>query len=304
VCGDLVSRHHRFIGVRPRLGYWFDDEHDFGLEVSAFFLERDSSNFSVKPTPTFFARPYVNAVDHSPGAEIVSGTLPDGAVRRGGINVYGRNELFSQEISAMREWRHGQAIRWQILAGARFAQLRNRLDITATGYDEPELAVLYGVTDHFQTFNKFHGGQVGLWAEYQAGCWFVNLAGSIALGGNDQLVRTKAQRMVQTPTSQDIQPLGLYILPTNSGAFGRTVLDGIAEFRATIGWQPRECLRIQFGYTIFEWLNTIKSGDQIQPINTNQILGTPYQGPAQPTIPFKEATYWAQGVSVGLELSW
>lgn len=47
--GSIMSRHDRFIGVRPTLGYWFNEEETVGLEATAFFVERDSSILHIKP---------------------------------------------------------------------------------------------------------------------------------------------------------------------------------------------------------------------------------------------------------------
>jgi hypothetical protein len=43
----LVTRHDdRFNGLRVYLGYWLDNAQTLGVEGSAFFLERDSTQFS------------------------------------------------------------------------------------------------------------------------------------------------------------------------------------------------------------------------------------------------------------------
>src|SRR5688572_25147641 len=43
--GRLTSRHDRYIGVRPEIDWWLDDEHTVGVQANAFFLERDSTHF-------------------------------------------------------------------------------------------------------------------------------------------------------------------------------------------------------------------------------------------------------------------
>jgi hypothetical protein len=298
---SLISRHHRFIGVRPTLGLWLDPCHQWAVEASAVFLERDSSVFSIKPTTSFLARPYLNA-DGSLGAEIFAGPLPDGTVRLGGVNVYGRNEFFTQELNLLRNLTPGEESHWQTIIGFRAAQLRNRLDITATGYDEPELTTLYGVEDHFQTFNKFFGGQAGMRGLWRMGRCSVQVGSTLAIGGNEQIIRTKARRLVQT--SLDDRPVGLYVLPSNTGSFQQTVFDILAEVRAELAWDVTDWLQLRVGYALIHWQNTVKSGNQIDLVNTDQILGEPFDGPARPVIPFDQESYWAQGFSIGLRVIW
>ena len=48
------------------------------------------------------------------------------------------------------------------LLGGRFLQMRERLDLTGTSKVLPVESTLYGVTDQFNTFDKFYGAQVGL----------------------------------------------------------------------------------------------------------------------------------------------
>ena len=139
--GDMQSRHDRFIGIRPRLGYWFNDEQTFGLEASGFFLERDSSILHIKHVTTPLYQLYVDANTGQWAAEQFAGEFPSGVVRNGSIQVYGRKELFGQDLRGLSLLQADDTWRWYAVAGAKFLQLRNQLNVVMTGLDEPDCFV-------------------------------------------------------------------------------------------------------------------------------------------------------------------
>lgn len=302
--GSIASRHDRFIGVRPTLGYWFDDQQTKGLEISAFFLERDSSILHIKRVTTPLFRLYTDAETGETEAYQFAGLLPNGVTRRGSIQVYGRKEIYGEDIRGLFQIQESDTWRWYGIAGAKFLQFRNQLNITTTGYDEPELNVLYGVEDNFFTYNRFYGGQLGLRAETKSGDWFLNGTASCALGGTEQRIKTWGSRLVQTPLSYDRRPVGLMVQYTNTGDSTRWVFDAVPELTVNLGYSPRDWFSIQVGYSFLFWMNTLRASDQIDSVNTEQINGPDFTGPARPIIPWKESSFWAQGLSIGAELRW
>jgi hypothetical protein len=303
--GNLRSRHDRFIGVRPTLGYWFDDQHDLGVEASAFFLERDSSVFSIKNSTLPLFRPYIRADDGQPDAEQFAGLMPNGIMRLGSVNVYGRKEVFGEDLRFLKQLTESTDCHCYAVVGAKFLQFRNRLNIVATGYDEPALNVLYGVEDDIFTYDRFYGGQLGVRVEYESGCWTLQSTVSTGLGGNEERIRAYGSRLVQTPVSIDQRPVGLYVLRTNTGDSSHWVFDAVPEFTLNLSWSPCDWVRVKAGYTLILWLNTIRAGNQIDTtLNTNQILTENFTGPGRPEIPWRERLFWIQGINVGLEFSW
>jgi hypothetical protein len=135
------------------------------------------------------------------------------------------------------------------------------------------------------------------------GRWSLNLRGVVALGGNDQEVKTKGERFFQTPTTKLQMPYGLLVLPTNTGDFEHWAFDMMSECGVTVGFQVTDWLRATVGYELLYWMRPIRAGDQIDAINPTQI-GDPLVGPARPAIPFKQDFFWAQGLTTGLELRW
>jgi hypothetical protein len=299
----IKSRHDRFIGFRGTVGLWLDEEQTWAAEVRAFILERDSSNFTIKPTGQFLARPYINATTGQHASEIISGQLPNGDALLGSFNAYSRIEMFGQEANLVGLLWEDEAVRLEGLAGGRFLQLRHRLDLTSSGKTLPDLSIHYGVRDHFQTFNKFFGVQLGLRGGLEWNGFFLRAGGTVAVGGTDEEIRTKAQRVTHTPMVREEQPLGLYVLPTNTGRYQRVVIDVVSEAQVMLGYKLTEHWRVMFGYTFLHWLNPVRSGgDQIDAIDPGQITGSSLV--ARPVMPFKDDFFWAQGMSVGMEIVW
>jgi len=303
--GSIISRHDRFIGVRPTLGYWFNDERTIGLEASAFFLERDSSILHIKRVSYPLFRLYTDANTGEQAAEQFSGLMPDGVVRQGSVQVYGRKEIYGQDIRGLFQLHQDETWRWYAVAGAKFLQFRNQLNVVDTGYDEPDLNVLYGVEDNFFAYDRFYGGQIGIRAEAHSGPWFANCTLSAGLGANEQRLKTYGNRLVQTPLSYDNRPVGLLVQYSNTVDETRVAFSALPELNVNLGWAPSEWFRIQVGYSFMAWLNVLRASDQVDMVvNTNQIDGPNYSGPARPAIPWNESTFWAQGFSFGAELRW
>jgi hypothetical protein len=296
----LETRHgDRFNGVRATLGYWLDPECALGVEASAFFLERDSTHFkATSDGSTLLARPYTNP-DGSQGSEIIGGQF-SGGVRTGQFVGYSRIELFGEQANAVCLLAECPNVRVDLLAGARFLQMRDRLDLTATGWLLPAQTILFGLTDHFRVHNAFYGGQAGLRGEYDCGRWSLRARGAVALGGDDQTVQAFGDRTFQTPTQKIVQQFGLSVLPSNRGSFGQGDFDVVSEFGIDLGFQVTECLRLFVGYTLLMWNNPLRAGDQVDTvINLSQPTG-----PARPAIPFREDFFWAQGLNLGAEVRW
>jgi hypothetical protein len=302
--GDRLQTRHddRFVGTRVALGYWLDDEHTVGIEGGAFFLERDSTYFKATSAgDVVLARPYVNAADGNPASEVVAGPGPGGA-RSGGFNGYSRIELFGEKVSLSLELCQDNGLRVDLLAGARFLQMRDRTDLTATGRLLPEQTTLFGLTDHFRADDRFYGGQIGLKSELVRGRWDLSLRGEAALGGTEQIVRAFGDRTFQTPLVRLMQPFGLSVQPSNTGRFTHMDLDGVYEVGIGAGYRLTPHTRLFAGYTILAWANPVRSGDQIDPVvNPTQLIN---RQPARPAIPFREDFFWAQGVNVGLDFRW
>jgi hypothetical protein len=294
----------RHLGFRATAGCWLDEGRTWGLEASCFFLERDSSDFKAESAgDRLLARPFVNALDGSQSAEIIAGFSPGVGLRTGRFNAFTKIELFGQELNLVVPVAGGPDYRLDLLAGCHFLQMRERLDLTATGKLLPDQAILFGVSDHLRTHNQFYGGQFGLSSEYTAGRWYVNWRGVVALGGTHQVLKAKGDRTLHSPAARTVQPFGLYVLPTNRGESSNIELDVVSEIGVQLGYQWTDHCRTHVGYTLLYWTNPVRPGDQIDSLNLRQTAGD-RSGPARPAVLFRDDYFWAQGLHAGLQLRW
>jgi len=304
--GDrLTSRFHRYVGVRPELDWWLDDEHTIGVQINAFFLERDSTHFTVRQnTVPTLAIPYIDARDGSQQARIIAGRSPTDGDLSGGTRIYSRMELFGQEGNALFDLSRGEDYHVHWLVGGRFLQLRERLDLTSSSTVLPTQSTVLGLEDHFSTFNKFFGIQTGLTGEYRWGRWFVDGKATFAMGMDSQLIRLKGETIRHVPGSRQTQPYGLFILPSNSGTQRRAEFDMVSEWRVNAGCELTSWLRVHVGYSLLTWNNPLRPGDLVEPINLTQVQPGGLVGPLRPEVSDKGDFFWAQGVNVGLEIRW
>jgi hypothetical protein len=307
IYGDdrLDSRHDRYVGVRFDVDYWLNDDRTVGLNGSAFFLERDSSNYTVKwGAIPLLARPYIDATDGSEKAFIIAGPSPGVGDLTGAFNAYSRIELFGEDASMLFGLVRNECWKLDALAGFRFLQMRERLDLTGVSKVLPEESTLISQTDHFDTFDKYYGVQAGLRGEAHRGPWFVEGKVALSIGGDDQEIRTYGTRLYQTPQVRVTEDYGVLVLPSNRGTFERGAFDFVTETQINVGCDVTRHIRIRVGYSILTWLNPVRPGDQIAPVNLAQVApgAPPFTG--KPSVPFREDSFWAQGGNVGLELRW
>jgi len=301
----LETRHNdRFFGGRLTLGYWFDPQQTLGIEGDAIFLERDSTHYAVSSNGSLLlALPYVNAQNGNPQSIVIAGLGPRGLLS-GGFNGYSRVEFFSQELNLVTPLVDSPGFRLDLLAGARFLEMRDRTDLTASSTVLPAGAVVLGIEDHLRAHDFFYGGQLGIRGEVTRGRWFVNARAEIAVGGNSEQERNYGQNVFASPFERVTQPGGLFVQPSNTGTFERTVLNGVYEVGLNAGCRIYGQTRLFVGYTLLMWDSPIRAGDQVDlDVNPSQFSGS-LQGPARPGVPFREDFFWAQGVNVGLEFRW
>jgi hypothetical protein len=296
----LETRHgDRFNGTRIDLGYWFDDDRSLGVEISAFFLERDSTHFKAESDGSqVLARPFLDAVSGNPASEVIAGPSRFGLLR-GGFVGYSRVELFGEEANVVTPLLAWDAGRLEGLAGLRFLQMRDRVDLTATGHPIEMPSTLLGLTDHFRVGDAFYGGQVGLRGELVRGPWRLSLTGEVAPGAGVATVRIFGDRTFQTPEEKVVTPYGLAVQLSNAGRFTHADFAVVSQAALNVEYRLSPHVRVFTGYTFLWWANALRAGDQI-----DLVVNRSPNGPSRPALPYHTDDFWAQGFNAGLELTW
>jgi hypothetical protein len=323
--GDGLDYDH-LPGARFTIGAWFDRDCAKGIELSYFSLcggdQSIGANSSGAAGSAVLSRPFFNVISGLPDVQVVA--FP--GVARGRIRATLNGEdsdskhdklhpknrtLQGAELNLLCnlccEPLHSHSFRLDLLAGPRWLQFNEDL-VIAEQVTVP--TATFTIFDRFETRNTFYGGQIGARAEWQRGCWFVNLLGKVAVGSTHQEVRISGATVINQPGAAPIvRQGGLLALPTNIGTYSRDTFSVVPEVGVNVGCQITDHVRVSAGYTYLCWSNVARPGDQIDLVlNPTQLPnaegpGT-LVGPARPAFAFRDTNFWAQGISVGLEFGW
>jgi hypothetical protein len=299
-------------GGRFTLGRWLGPARTLGVEGSFFFLGDSSKSQSVQssgaPGSPFLALPFFDPTIpgesstriSSPGAFAGTATLTTTARLRGGeLNLVSGNNVI-------------KSFGYQPLVGLRFLSLKEDLIFDTNSPSVVPPLDVFQTRDQFTTSNQFYGAQAGLRAEARHGIWFVQGTGKLALGVMHQTVDISSALVTNDFNgigAPQVFPGGYFAQPTNIGHQSRDRFAAIPEVNLNVGVKLAGGLRARVGYTFLYVSDVVRPGDQmdrrINPSQAPAITGVPSTtviGPANPAPLFRSTSFWAQGITMGLEL--
>jgi hypothetical protein len=211
------------------------------------------------------------------------------------------DECFAEACDARR-------FRLDLIGGYRFHRHLDAVvvaeNLVTTGTGAVPTGTMFSIVDSFRASNEFNGGELGLVGEFQRGRWSVELLAKMALGNNHQYLQINGTTAI-TPPGQARQNYtgGLLALPTNIGTYVRDDFVVIPQFGIELGYQLSCTARAFVGYNIVYWDNVAHAADQINlRIDSRNIPPALPGGGPDPTFTFNQGDFWAQSLTVGLEL--
>jgi hypothetical protein len=156
-------------------------------------------------------------------------------------------------------------------------------------------------SDRFNTFNNFHGVDLGLTGQVRRGDFTLDILAKAALGFNNSSIDILGYRTTGGMPSAG----GFLAQPTNMGHFTHTVATAVPEVGVKLGYDIRPNMKAYIGYSLLYWYHVARAGSQIDPTIDPSFLalGTPTGSP--PINPqfttTQERAIWVQGVSFGFE---
>jgi hypothetical protein len=298
--GDSLP-HSPFPGGKASVGFWFPNQSAWGFDVTGMFLSQRQTNFNATSSGALFlGQPYFEvgpppAPTGTEQAGIVAGGGAPGSIS---INAETRAWGFDPEIR--RKLVEGSTFWLDGLVGYRYFRLQD--DITMSSSSN-FAGTSFFTQDHFGTRNEFNGFQLGIDGEWKfRPRWSIGTTIKVAVG--DLYEQVHVSGTTTTSMGGQVQQFGngFYAQPTNSGNFSKHQFSVLPEFGARLNFDVTDHLRIYAGYSGIFLNNVVRAGDQIdRNINGNQLIGAPLVGVPAPTVLFKRADFWAQGVSAGLE---
>ena len=295
-------------GGRYEIGVWLDSCMDIGIGGRYFHLAGDSEDFiasSETSGNSILARPYFNVGIDGQDAFLVA--FDD--LFSGNANVKASQDVLSVEAFTKILLMKGNGFRYDLIGGYHHGQINSDLSVTSslvTVDVDPfnpgtPVGTSLDVLDSFEVENDFHGGGIGIAAQWQRGKNIIKVLGKASFGNMHQSVAIRGQTSSMTPapssTSASI-PFGLLAQDSNSGRFEQDRFAVVPEANITLVRRLTCNLDFTIGYSFIYWSSVQQAGDLIDA--SLDLDGIPPQ--TQPTFAFRDTDFWAQGLNLGLNL--
>src|SRR5262249_15523874 len=207
-------------GIWVEAGTWLDQWHQWGVALAGFLLERQGQGTTFASDATgnpLLARPLINAITNQPLNINVStpgspaGILPASNPVAGSIAIAQNLQFAGWELNLLRDLAHRPGWDFQVLAGFRYLDLYENLNIAQTSTFLPGPAptpppgtvptpgTVQAIADRFTTRNQPSLGQVGAQLEWSRGPFFVDLLGKVGMGPNHERVRNLGSTITMVP---------------------------------------------------------------------------------------------------------
>jgi hypothetical protein len=319
-----------FPGGRFTVGTWVGGSpgkgnNTIGLEASAFFLGRQSnqSAFTGGPNQPLLTRPIYDTQTNQESALIVASPLTLGG-NAGSFVMTSTTELWGTEANAFLPIVGKPGLLWGLLGGFRYLQLDESLNLSQSTQVGPNsstffnglpapapLGEIFRLSDTFETRNNFYGGQVGTQMVFRYGALAVTGLAKMAVGSMEQEVNISGQTTLLRPAmAPEVANGGLLTQSSNIGNNYRSEFAWVPEGTLTVSYQISTNFALTAGYTFLYASSVVRPGPQVdRAVNPAELAASPPQsylggGDARPAFNYSATSFWAQGLTAGLNISW
>jgi hypothetical protein len=310
-------------GFRLTLGGWLDSEATIGIEGRGFYLQPTTTTRTFSSDANgnpMIGIPIIDVAGLFGGGEnaiIASSPVPALGLGKGSDSVTSRVSLFGFETNAAFNLFRSCAFTVDFLAGYRYAQLQDEINLTSTTTNLPGNFVTFlghaydgtvSTTDTWQAKNVFNGGNLGLRGQLSYGRFYTDLSGRVAIGSTHQTLEISGLSTLQANNgTQGAANGGILTGLSNIGSYSRNTFSVIPEFELKLGVNLTERISVFVGYNYMVWTNVARSGGQIDrsvDVRTFPIspVFTPGIRSNSPAPEFNSSTFWAQGLAIGMQV--
>lgn len=297
-------------GGRVSAGVVLDECRGLALDASYFILDRNQTGAFFGPDAfPVITRPFFSLNEGAERSEAINFPgLVSGGLTFSATSAFSGGDVNLRKLAWCSCWG-----RVDLVAGFRYANLRDGLSVLEAGQADPSLEVVGGATnfinDRFATDNKFYGFQVGSVAEFRWKRLFAELTGKVAFGASHQEVNINGSQLLTLPGGAPTPFAGgLLALGSNSGRRDRDEFAWLPELGINVGFCLGDHCRVFAGYNFLYWSNVLRAADQIDRVlDVNQIpnFGTGAAvSTTRPIVPFRDTDFWAKGLTGGVQLRW
>jgi hypothetical protein len=293
---DDEGRH----GARLAFGYWFQNDRRYAFEASVDWVgDNGGTRFAASSNgASFLARPFFDANLSAPAALLVSAP----GLVSGEVSSSTSTQALSASAGLRKNWRRTGRWRIDLLGGYRYFQYRESLKVgqssTVIGGLLP-LGTTVSGADDFSAKSDFHGGEVGLAAEWHHNRWSVSVTPKVALG----VVRTLSRINGDTSIAGGAPLVGdLLALSSNIGSRSDNSFAALPEARLVGRYAASQHLGFTLGYNIRYLSSALRTSGQIDlTVNPSLLPPAVGGGPARPQSQMNATGWWSHGLSAGLE---
>lgn len=314
--GETVNGASPYNGVQVRAGLSLDPS-GLGFDVGGFILEENSTGKTITagpPSNLIIGRPFLDTNSGRQAVNLIA--FPDAIA--GTVTAAQSTRLRGAEANASMDFTDSWLTK--VFCGFRYLNLRDQLDVVdnttllagGLGFFNGDLLTEGDIRikrDTFLTANNFYGCQIGCVISYRNGQLEIDARPSVALGISRETLDISGLTTL-FPLNGPIASAegGLLALPSNIGRHQRDDFAVVPEANLTVGWWLTSWARMSVAYQVLYWSAVLRPGDQISlAVNQAQLPVSPNfdvnnrNGP--PTTILHPTDFWAQGINLGLTLS-
>jgi hypothetical protein len=293
------------LGGRITAGWWWTPEQRGGLQVQYFGVDGEDIDYRAgSGISQVVARPFLNAAT-GPAAALVNAP----GVANGGIRVRADMEFTGAGAHLRHRIAVGPCYRIDWLLGYRYLRLYDQL---RTQEEFRSLSPASGFAagldverfDRFRTENEFHGGELGIVAQWRRNCWSVDFLGKAAYGASHQGLFVQGQTTTYDPVA-DITTAyngGLLAQQSNAGSVTATQESFVGELGIALTYHICCQTRLAVGYTAVYWADVARSAEQLDlTVAPAQIPPAGGIGGRPAAVLTGDTEFWAHGLTASFE---
>jgi hypothetical protein len=308
-----------FSGIQATLGMWLDEERLESLEISGFWLGKNSRQYSFASDAngsTPLAQPVII------GGNERALVFAQPGVFAGSINVSTVMDFHSLELNLARNILRFNGWSIDSLVGFRYLYLNESLGINQNvtvlanganfipfpGQAQTPAGSNFRYSDSFDMTNRFYGGTIGIRSNFTCGPFDIGSVLKLSMGGTMHVANINGTTTLNAVDGTTTTVRGSSLAQaSNIGTYNSTDFSVVPELTVTAGYQVTSNLRVLIGYTAIDWNRVQRVGNQIdRTIDFQQVPTSPNFVPGsvgnRPAFPAVRTDFWAQGINVGMEL--
>ena len=293
-------------GERISFGSWLNGDQTWGLEGS--YLQSTAKRPFSTPAPTstpVLARPFFNSQTGVSDSQLVN--YP--GQQSGSFSAAAASEFQVAEFLCRGKSHSEPGMALDFLAGMRYQQLDDHLAANdALAFSNSQSGFPAGSTvqqqDRFDARNDFLGGEVGMSAALRWQRWTFDTVLKVGVGETRSRVAINGTTTTAIPgTTATVLPGGLLALPSNIGIHDSDQFSMSPDMNLTLGYDLSPQVRATVGYSLVYWNSVVRPGDQIDlNLDPRQFPPPVTTTATRPEFILHTSDYWAQGVTLGLDL--